>query len=560
MRENDSIKSITPQTYTIMIAVLAMIKFILGGNHTVIEWTTAQDLPLLLRSLNPDFLTNDFYTNSIVDAPRYVMIAIYKILMMQGLDWYNSVYLLKCVYVIASRVLLFLALSQIIKAYKTPNVSEKTYQVIQFVLFLLVVLGVMNNFQGKPGGWGSVAGYKFVASSTLSYTIGLAYTCLYFSKTRFRAIYLPMLILSATTIHPVVGLIAIIFTLLFKIPLNSWTKQDTKQLAIDTIIGIGIPYYGYLFMFPSAEILNTKEFIYHYVLIHHPFHYFVSSIIDFSTAKWTLSLIVPLIIACKMKDKQLILLTAFGVAGFVVPLIVQYLGTEIFPIKALVQFGPTRFTMYSTIIYFTTILIMINRVEKFPFSIKKSAKIPKLLTSYRKHLTFPVIIATIAVTFFVTIKPPENVYKNGRSAAMFEWIKKNTAKDATFFIRDRYLETFFMVRTIAQRPVFTDYAYTFTEKSSEECSKRFMILKASKNYKPDEFKCLTNFYNIEYLIVAMEEVEKFKDYEPLYKGNEFNIYDIAKFNDKKHCNNNDFEYKYGYDLKTHKVVINGDKL
>ena len=60
------------EIYFFIIVLFSLINFILFGKYTAFEWTTSQDIPILLRLIEPEILKNDFYVEGSINSPRII--------------------------------------------------------------------------------------------------------------------------------------------------------------------------------------------------------------------------------------------------------------------------------------------------------------------------------------------------------------------------------------------------------------------------------------------------------------------------------------------------------
>ena len=60
------------EIYIFLITLIGILKFYFQVNHTSFEWTTSGLIPIVIRLINDSFITNDFYTNSSVESPKFI--------------------------------------------------------------------------------------------------------------------------------------------------------------------------------------------------------------------------------------------------------------------------------------------------------------------------------------------------------------------------------------------------------------------------------------------------------------------------------------------------------
>ena len=100
-------------SYILAISFCSLILFLKSGTHTAFEWTTTQDIPFILRIIDPNFINNDFYTNSVAGSPRFIFSYIVYGFTLLGFDWYSALYFLKLLLVVCVPSLIFLTMQSV---------------------------------------------------------------------------------------------------------------------------------------------------------------------------------------------------------------------------------------------------------------------------------------------------------------------------------------------------------------------------------------------------------------------------------------------------------------
>ena len=146
--------NLTVNLYLIILLIVSLLQYLLIVSHTAFEWTTTQDIPLLLRMLDPDYLKNDFYTNAAINAPRHGFRWLISVPIILGLDWYKAIYLCKVIVYIIYKPLMFLAMYTVINGWCPLKGTQK--ESIKFILFIFVTFELFH-LQGDGGinlaGW-----------------------------------------------------------------------------------------------------------------------------------------------------------------------------------------------------------------------------------------------------------------------------------------------------------------------------------------------------------------------------------------------------------------------
>lgn len=121
----------------IILVLISSLEFIQNkGLHTIFHWTTTADIPAILRILNKDYLTNDFYTNATTDSPKlfYIYFILFPTLL--GIKYYKILFLWKVILVISTKAIIYFTTITIInnwkKYYKDLFVNKTLYSIIFF--------------------------------------------------------------------------------------------------------------------------------------------------------------------------------------------------------------------------------------------------------------------------------------------------------------------------------------------------------------------------------------------------------------------------------------------
>ena len=558
---NPQVKIKSELLYMLLLSLCSVFSFVLKkGWRTAFEWTTVQDIPLILRLMDPDFLTNDFYTNSLTGSPRFLFSYIFYGFTKLGIKWYLLLYGFKFLYHSISSPLLFLMMYTIVAKWKPDHVSKVHASVINFILFLgaLGLLSSIQGYFGAPFGWGPIQSYSFLSPMTLSYFFGLLYNISSFSDFKFK--YLSSFILAfSVLLHPVIGLFHFVISLIFLLPI-AFHRGTVIRLLADFLLGILAPFLFFMNAFPDNVSISASSFIHHYVVIRHPHHYLMSEVVSSRSVKWVVLFLIPFLLSLTSKNKKLICLSFFIFASFLLFPFIQFLGTEVWEIKKIAVLGPSRFSTYTSILWGLNMIIVCSTVcqnqiinNKYRFlhvrkimsgSLVKniSVSINAILSIFKdfleRQLKFPLLLVLyFVVIFFFTYRHPLQYYDKGSSVVLIEWVSKNTPKNSTFFVRG--IDSF-IVRVFGRRAIFSDTAFPFDESSITDFTERFLILRNSHIFNSFDYACLNRSYAVDYLILPLKE--KLEDYQPVFSSEKWLVYDLSAFKIKKSCEKNGFKY------------------
>ena len=341
--------------YLIILLIVSLLQYLLFVSHTAFEWTTTQDIPLLLRMLDSDYLKNDFYTNAAINAPRHGFRWLISVPIILGLNWYKAIYLCKVIVYIIYKPLMFLAMYTVVSGWCPLKGAQK--ESVKFILFVFVTFELFH-LQGdsKLAGWHPVYANVF-SPMDLSLIISLFYLILFNLKSIKCQIISVIFLAFSTFIHPVMGMGMFVVKNIFTLPLLNTKLYLAKEIA-PFIVGVLLPILLMKINYQVTNILNANEFVEYVIVNRHPHHYLMSSVLGARFVWWMIVLIIPLIAAIIMKNRSLIILSFSAIISFIFPVFLQYFGTEIMPQKIIAELGPSRFTCFASLIWVLEIIIL----------------------------------------------------------------------------------------------------------------------------------------------------------------------------------------------------------
>ncbi|WP_179850289.1 DUF6798 domain-containing protein [Candidatus Pelagibacter communis] len=536
------------EIYFFIIVLFSLINFILFGKYTAFEWTTSQDIPILLRLIEPEILKNDFYVEGSINSPRIIFSHLIYYFNFFFNDWYFSLYLLKIIQVSFLNAILFLAMFKFSEVIL--NDKKKLIEINKFIFFLFSI-GLFNFLQQEsyvsgPFGWGAIQLHDSLSPMSISFIFGLIYNIVSCNNIRSNINYGVLFLIFSTFIHPTIGACHFALNLIFLFQ-KYFEISKIHRYLFELIIGLILPLVVLIFFFQSNSSINLSEFVESYVYTRHPHHYLMSEVINLNSFKWIFLFFLNLIIAYLTRSNKLIILSTVVLCFFVISPLSQFIFTEIHPVKQIIQLGPSRFTAYSLVIWvlsfsiITSNFIFQNKLIKFKkikiFFILKYLFLSVVsflifLQSIFKIriLNFFLIIFAIFLIHLITFKYP--LERELNMSKLIDWIKTNTHQESIFFAPS--IDTF-KIRVYANRAVFVDKAYPFNESYSKEYNKRFKILKNYKKLSLYDYKCINKLYDVDYLILKDEEYQF--DEADYIKINRYNIYDLNELAlEEKICN------------------------
>lgn len=540
-----------------LLLAISGISFIFSVNHTAFEWTTTADIPIIIKLINPEFLKNDFYVNGVVNSPKTIFSYFIYMFTFLGMDWYPITYFFKFfLYIIKSSLIFVFFYS--IYCYWLPNDFAKTSSITirKFIFFYVVFISIFN-FAGAPFGWTDITNYQFLSAQTLSFTLGLIYNILCFSKNKFYFLTTVILMFS-TFIHPVIGIFHFIITCLFLTP-HLLKNKILLLLFFNFCIGLLIPLIYINFIYTVDSPLDASVFIDYYVNIRHPHHFKMSEVLNINSFLWIILFALPIIYSIKVKNKNYIILSISTFLLFILSPIIQYLGTELWNIKKIAVIGPSRFTSYMNILFGGVITLVICSIVKtvshqgnnlflqnnfrsiknlWLFANNFLVSFKLILISInniirRKIIKAILILIFLCVTFIKTYNHPLDYYYKGEARTLIEWIINNTSKESIFFTKQFNP---FLLRIYSERAIFADSAFPFNESYMEEFIKRYYYFQNFETFDADDFGCLKELYDIDFLITSSSK--EFINIKPIFSSKSWKIYSLDLFPIKNICNEN----------------------
>jgi hypothetical protein len=555
--------NISIYTHCILLALSSILIFLLFGKHTAFEWTTKVDIPFIVRLVDPNFLHNDFYTNSQaeVGSVRFIFPNIIYGFTKLGVDWYSVLYFFKVAYVVIIKPLLFLVLYNIWLRWKPRDFSCNNNEIIKILLLLFCFSGhqqldgfgwsyiqrIFDSF-----GWFSIQRIDHISPMSLSLVLGLIYNLVSFNQKNLQY-FSPFLLLLSVLIHPIVGLFHFLISIIFLLPISINVKTAFK-LSFDFLIGI-MPAVLLFIYYKGNSSIDAITYINIYVYLRHPHHYLMSGAVSGYSVLLILIFIVPLYYSFKVKDKKYFILSLLIFMSIFLGPLIQFLGTEIWKIKIVAEIGLSRYSSFASILWMLNIIIigsvffkttnmnknrlLKNRLFVFLFlPIKNILLIFKIIffrsTVFFQALLFKIslriafffITVSLLVIFSITNKHPLEYYGN-ESKSLINWISKNTPRDSVFFVRHREFDSF-LIRIYGERAVFSDVTFPFNDNYIEEFKDRYLIYRKSDKFNSSDYACVKNHFDIRYLVVPSKM--SFDNFSALYSSTEWAIYDISEFN------------------------------
>lgn len=536
-----------PIIYAVMLMIIGMAKFVSSEKKTAFEWTTLQDIPPLLRLINPDFLQNDLLTTASVDSPKEVFQHILRLPTLMSLDWESGLYFYKVFIILLSMPCLFLCLLSVLRNV-VPSVREGHSEgALRAFLFSIIGSGIIT-IQGEPAGWPSVLSIMRVTAYSFSVLLGMVYLAIAFCKGRVYQVFSVTTLIGAVLVHPAVGIqflaLRVVFSSLLLI--SGDTGHLIKRLSAEFFLGLLLPLSFILIRYSGGDTLDAETFVHYYVLTRHPHHYQMSHAIGMTFVVWVLLYILMVIISWRWTPK-LLPFTLICFFYYTIPVLVQYVGTEVVPIKAIATLGPSRFTYFASVLWWAQIIVLLWQLEmprRFKVMLNDrlrttpsismgkvlgvSDRLVEWICQLRLLLLLVALIGAGGIWHVTQEHPLDRTYYEGEESAreVVEWIQESTSKNAVFFVRDLYYS--FFIRVYGERASFVDTAMPFNETYFAEYFSRLKLYDTSVNFGPKEYLEAAQKYGLTHLLIRNTGANDFTNQVPDYKSRDWAIYSLSE--------------------------------
>ncbi len=512
----------------------------LNRSATAFEWPGIDMGPFFERTLDPNFAPNDFFTNaSLLSSPRHVfgysVLGIGKIF---NLSWYEVFFLLKITLVIALPLLFLFTILKVIRKQ-----IESDARFIAAIIF--VTLGIGAIFIDRISGIFSIGWWipidTVVRPQTISLLFGLTFSLLSLYKHKHTA---TGALLLSTLIHPTIGL----FSWLFYIVINP-SRQTIYQNISTFIIGVIFPLALVTIIFKSDTNFPADEFIYHYLVENHAFHYLPSSLGSLTSLPWffsfgliILALSIVFLFSLFTRDRYLRDLSLLSLLTYIGCVVIEYIFIEIYPIKLIASLGPIRFSMFG---YWFILLTYSYTLAKYlPYYLIPVVK--EVKSQYNRTLLIGLIITLVFIMAIVGLRhkdSPDQVFKN-QHTELINWINTNTKLEDVFAVPPTFPPSH--VPLFLKRGVFTGNGFPFSEDGFIEHNERKNLIygseKIKKNtyngqpwentllyYRDLEIKAILNAsqkYRLDYIFIEVGYEKKFIPFTPIFEDKNYKIYAI----------------------------------
>ncbi len=526
---------------------LSSILFFVLSVPTAFDWPAMDMGPFFEYHLNSEFLKNDLFTQSSAEPnPRFVFgFLILSLVKLFNTDWYTIIFSLKVIVIAFTPPLLFLAIKHIFDFVSNP----KQRMVIYFFSFLFILASLFKVITGffSIALWGP---HMLMANAHgLSFAVALLAIVINQPKSR-KISYL--LWFTASLIHPAIGGCILIFYLISRAH-----RLNTKHFFWLVLSGIVTPFLTLLLLFYSPEKgLSASDFVYHYITLNHAFHYLPSYFIRAgeSFLPWQVNfalicsiLTLGTVLGKRKKDQFLFLTSLLGLLFYAGSILISYLFIELYPIKMVAIFGPSRFTMMG---YWLVTLLVSYWLSAHTYKHFRSYVIDPKIDIHK----WTKVTISIAATILILLTPllidnPKQTWEQ-ENPELTNWIKKSTPAESVFV--SNVFELNIKIPLFSERAIYTGNGFPFHEKSFESYNaKRSLLFGNPDDWKisgtkhqgigmsnvyrsktPNDFYQASLVYRLDYAIIENDFSSNFSSFTPRFKDDKVSIYAVTDFKDK----------------------------
>ena len=531
-------------------------------------WPAFSSFPLVVNNIYDKVLDNDFHTSYLIDSPKIILAKILELPKIFGLSWYDGIYFYDVVISIIHLPLLFLCFSKTFNQFLQNKDDNFTKVLFHSLIFFLLASGLINKLQPDRSLMGWESAFRTIQTDAQHFSLifGLLFIYKFFGRDHNSIkIYPLMFLIMSTFLHVLYGLAFLSIMLLYYSSLKQY--HNLKILGSHIFVGFIMPLIFLLFFIENPNPLSPEKFIEIYNLTTHSFHYQISELMGWTFIKWLFCYLFHCIIATILRDRLLIKLSFLSLIFFILPSLIQYVGTEFFKIKAIGILGLNRLTAFNSFIFCLNSLIIISRsnlFEKFRNILMKLTsnliQDKKLTNTKNENLCIRVFslffgnikavflppILTILAIWGLTIHDPLNQIKEQKKRytkklenipSLCDWVRNQTSKNSIIFVKNfinakpflSFTENMALsmaIKCIGQRSTFIDLAFPFNESALLEWEKRKFYYHNFDLLSEKEILEMIKKYNITHLLIDNHKDIIFSKFKYVWESEEFALVKI----------------------------------
>lgn len=493
-------------------------------NKRIFEWTSTQFIPLITAKLDaPHLLQSDFYLSAIQYSPFKTFV--YPILVLEkiGIPWSGTLLVIKLALFFLTPIAAFLAMRAIYEVIKSADTSAVAngFIIVGISAFVSGGYVILQGVRTIPAGWSNILTNQMVAPMTVSAVFGFMYLFeIYRNKKTGKSFFAITFLILTTLTHPAMGIFFWIIRLLFDLnPVITLFKN--RRLMFEFLVGLIFPIGLVLLSFPQEVKITALEFFEIYVKLRHPHHYLISRMSIGNILWYLIYMAIPFFIGKKYGFKAVQQLGLRIMSVYILVVLIQFLGSEVWPVKAIMKIGPVRLTLFTAIIIGLQYCHLFSYLANVWDEILRDFKyLYRRKIHYLLYLTISILlIIAIPVNVVLLSKDPLlNLPKD--TQMVVNYLKEYTPENARIHVIHFDANA---VRTFAQRAVLIDITFPFNEAAMVEYSRRIQFFNKGRQLTTKGLKFLKKKYAISYFVGNLNE---FPQTEPVFLNGKWAVWNV----------------------------------
>ena len=509
-RELTQFKVVILCSIVFIMALVHLLYFVTA--HTM-EWTTNQEMPYVLRGLDPGFNPHDFFTNSVENSPRIGFAFVINCLVALGMDWETAFYTMKAAMALVRPLLLFFIVLRLAESMLTTPRARQLLPTVAGVAAIAPTLIYWYDGAYMIAGWDMVFANDALSPMAFAASILLGAILVIVSPPwRGSVLVTGVLMMMAGFIHPVMGLSGWAWISVFLIGLRDKPLNALRESAILLPFALAPALFLQVMYGETGSTLSAEAYRDIYATWRHPWHFDMSYAMNHMRGLPLVGVVftAAMALAVRAKAWRLVTMLALVISLAVGALVTQYVTTNLMAISLFVNLGPSRAVNLLCLFLFLGFAMAVfaqfqNEGEKG--EVARTANGATRLG----HSGFWVLGALV---FSVPIAS-YNIAKGAPLPAQKElvsWLQDNTDEaDVVAFMDLKPTRTAdsghfepnvltSIIRVYAERPVFYDKTFPLRRHASIEFRARHDTARAMVTKDLEELRCAAQPFRLDYVV------------------------------------------------------------
>jgi hypothetical protein len=444
--------------------LLASTALCLVSERDIFRWPMTAEFPAILKWVDRSALATDFYTNAALASPKIIFGWLIATLGKIGGGWYAALTALHVLVQVTVRPLIYLLLESLGRWWKIPD--SPRWRAVKLGAGVLLLANHFATVKVLLAGWDSFLSLPLSTPMIVSIWLSLLAVLAFVRQTGGLAMSLGLLVL-ATLIHPVLSLCT--WAALGCLVLPPSDGKRAQSYLLQGLVGTLLPALIISRVFAPQHALSARDYIAAYVVDRHPHHYLMSASIYRGfwvfAALWT----VPITLSLRLPTAYRWLAVTSGLSMGVAVLL-QYVGTEVFPLKFIAEFGPSRYTCLMVMGWILVTALVLG--GKSSPAVEPGGTWPE-----RDPFVLALGLGCAVVLFWCTPRDPTWAADQAKALPVIEWIRAHTVETDVFLADDGEFNPHW-IRILARRPIAADNTFPFTDDAIAEFVARRKIYQA----------------------------------------------------------------------------------